>query len=83
MNFRDRIIAKRKRGKKRGARGFSREELGKLGIGTHQALKLKLPIDLRRRSIHEENLAFLRQQLKTEKTRHRKVKLKKETARRE
>lgn len=80
MDFREKVIVKRKRGKKRKARGFSREELGKIGISLKQALKLKLPIDLRRRSINEENVGFLKQQLKTKRAKRRKVKFKDETS---
>jgi ribosomal protein L13E len=64
--------------KKRRARGFSREELGKLGISIHQALKLKLPIDLRRRTIHEENLELLKQQVKFTQVKHGKSRSKKD-----
>ncbi len=77
MVFRSKIVVARKRGKKRGGRGFSREELKKIGISQKQALKLKLPIDLRRRSINEQNVDILKQQMKEKKTKHRKVKPKK------
>jgi ribosomal protein L13E len=80
MDFREKIIVKRKRGNKRKARGFSREELGKVGISLKQALKLKLPIDLRRRSINEENVDFLKQLQKTKRAKHRKAKSKDETS---
>ena len=68
MAFRYKIVVTRKRGKKRGGRGFSREELKKIGISQKQALKLKLPIDLRRRSINEQNVNLLKQQIKEKKT---------------
>lgn len=80
MVIRDRIFVIRKRGKKRRGRGFSREELRKFGISQKQALKLQLPIDLRRRSIYERNVDLLKQQIKEKEVKHRKAKSKKKAS---
>jgi len=64
MALRDSLIILKKRGRNRRGRGFSREELKKAGISQKQALKLQLPVDLRRRTAHEENVKLLKQQLK-------------------
>lgn len=37
-------------------RGFSKQELTKAGTNIGEALRLHLPVDLRRRTIHEENV---------------------------
>jgi len=50
----------KKTGKQRCGKGFSREELKKAGLEVKKALKLKIPIDLRRRTLHEENVQTLK-----------------------
>jgi ribosomal protein L13E len=37
-------------------RGFSREELKKAGINLQEARLIELPIDMRRRTAHDENV---------------------------
>ncbi|MCJ7698944.1 ribosomal protein L13e [Candidatus Bathyarchaeota archaeon] len=44
------------REKQRDGKGFSREELKKAGTNMTDALKLKIPLDPRRKTAHEENI---------------------------
>jgi ribosomal protein L13E len=53
---------KRKRGIKIG-KGFSREELKEIGLSLKQALKLKIPVDVRRSTKHKENVNGLKKYL--------------------
>jgi len=46
----------KKDGKQRLGKGFSREELKKVGINLKDALKLGIPIDSRRSTAHQENV---------------------------
>ncbi|MEM3458663.1 MAG: ribosomal protein L13e [Candidatus Bathyarchaeia archaeon] len=57
----------KKNGKQRLGRGFSREELKKAGISVSDALKLGVPVDLRRRTVHEGNIATVKEFLKRKK----------------
>jgi ribosomal protein L13E len=43
-------------GKQRSGRGFSRDELKKVGLNLTEAAKLGLPADLRRKTVHDENV---------------------------
>jgi large subunit ribosomal protein L13e len=52
-------------GKPREGRGFSREELKKVSLDSGKALRLGIPIDLKRRTLHEENVEKLKEYLKT------------------
>jgi len=54
----------KKLGKTRRARGFSREELREVELDFQQALKLRLPIDQRRKSKRAENVKALKQFLR-------------------
>jgi len=56
-------VVERKR-KTRTGRGFSREELKQVGLSFKQALKLRIPIDVRRRSSHKRNVEILKMYLK-------------------
>jgi len=58
----------KKDGKPKEGRGFSREELKKVALDSKKALRLGIPIDLRRRTLHEENVKVLNEHLKTVKT---------------
>jgi ribosomal protein L13E len=51
-------------GKTRKARGFSRGELGEAGLDFAQALRLRLPIDMRRKTKRVENVKTLKQFLR-------------------
>lgn len=44
------------REKKRHGKGFSREELKKAGTNMTEASKLRIPLDPRRKTAHEENI---------------------------
>ena len=50
----------RKSGKKREGKGFSREELKKVGLSSGQAVRLHIPVDPRRKTAHEENVGVLK-----------------------
>jgi len=65
MALRNRLIVYKKSGKKRSGRGFSREELKKAGISLKQALRIGLPVDIRRRTVHDENVKLVKQQLQS------------------
>jgi large subunit ribosomal protein L13e len=41
-------------------RGFSKGELSKVGLTVKKALKLGIPVDLRRKSVHPENVDSLK-----------------------
>jgi ribosomal protein L13E len=56
------------REKKRHGKGFSREELKKAGTNFKDALKLDIPIDLKRKTSHDENVDALKTFLQTKKT---------------
>jgi len=47
-------------GKQRDGRGFSRNELKQAGTNPTDALKLHIPLDLKRRTLHEENVASIK-----------------------
>ena len=49
----------------REGKGFSKDELREAGMDFKQALRLKIPIDLRRKTKHEENIKTLKQHLKS------------------
>ncbi|MCS7124377.1 MAG: ribosomal protein L13e [Candidatus Bathyarchaeota archaeon] len=55
----------KKGGKQRLGKGFSIDELKKVGLKPKQALKLGLPIDPRRKTVHEENVEKLKKLLET------------------
>jgi large subunit ribosomal protein L13e len=50
----------RRGGKQRHGRGFSREELKKAGLNLKEALRLRISVDSRRRTTHEENIAVIK-----------------------
>jgi len=56
------IVAK-KDGKTRIGKGFSKNELKEAGVDFKQALRMAIPVDLRRKTRHEENVTILRQRL--------------------
>jgi len=63
----------KKNGKPRKGKGFSREELGRAGLSFREALKLGVPIDFRRRTIHKENVKTLKNYLEAKKTKSKSV----------
>jgi len=54
----------KKFGKTRSGRGFSRGELSEVGLDFSRALKLRLPIDKRRKTKRTENVKVLKQFLR-------------------
>jgi large subunit ribosomal protein L13e len=54
--------------KQRCGRGFSREELKKAGTSLAEALKLAIPVDSRRRTLHEENVEVAKSLIQSMKT---------------
>jgi len=56
------VVQKRK-GRIQKGKGFSRDELKEAKIDFRQALKLAIPIDLRRKTKHEENITALKAHL--------------------
>jgi len=52
-------IVKRKR-RIRVGKGFSRDELKAVGLSVKQALKMGIPVDVRRSTMHEENVETLK-----------------------
>jgi ribosomal protein L13E len=70
-------IVKRKRNSRRG-KGFSRGELKETGLSLKQALKMGIPIDVRRSTKQEENVKTLKTHLSLT---HPKVKKRKAKAR--
>jgi len=61
---RSNLIVHKKRGANRTGRGFSRKELEKAGVSPTEALRIGLPIDMRRRTSHEENVKLAKHHLK-------------------
>jgi len=55
---------RKKDGRPKEGHGFSLEELRKAELDVKKALKLKIPVDMRRRSSHEENVEVLKARLK-------------------
>ncbi len=47
-------------GKQRPGKGFSPDELNEAGLSTMEACDMKIPVDWKRRSNHEENVATLK-----------------------
>ncbi len=60
-------IVFRKGGKQREGRGFSRNELREAGTNPREAIKLRIPIDMKRKTNHAENVETLRTLLETKK----------------
>ena len=56
---------RKKGGRTRGGRGFSRGELREAKMNHKQALKLGIPIDPRRKTKHEENVKTLKHHLRS------------------
>lgn len=51
------------RGKRRVGRGFSREELKAVNLTIEEALRLKIPVDERRKTKYDENVETLKKYL--------------------
>jgi large subunit ribosomal protein L13e len=63
-----RPIVRKKRNRLREGKGFSKGELREVGIDFKQALKLKIPIDVRRKTKHEDNIKTLNHHLRSLKS---------------
>jgi large subunit ribosomal protein L13e len=50
----------KKDGKQRGGRGFSPEELEKAGLNPAEAKRLKIPVDKRRKTAHDQNVEAIK-----------------------
>ena len=65
------IIAKpkvfKKAGKQRCGKGFSREELKKVELSLKEALRFGIPVDSRRRTVHEQNIEVVKAFLESKK----------------
>ncbi len=57
-----RAIVYGKRGRRYG-KGFSGEEFKAVGLSVKEALSLKIPVDIRRKTRHDENIETLRRHL--------------------
>ena len=60
-----RPIVQKKNSRTREGKGFSTGELKEARIDSKQALRLAFPIDLRRKTKHEENVKTLKQYLQS------------------
>jgi ribosomal protein L13E len=58
----------KKDGKPKEGRGFSKEELKKSALDSKKALRLGIPVDLKRNTLHEENVEALKEYLKNLKS---------------
>lgn len=67
MNIRPLVF--KKGGKQRHGRGFSRGELKQAGLSLKEALKLKIPIDKRRKTLYKENISAIKELLESKKRR--------------
>ena len=59
--------------KQRLGKGFSREELKKAGVNLAVARAIELPIDMRRRTVHDENVEAIKAYAAEEKTKRKTV----------
>lgn len=58
----------KRHGERRCGKGFSLEELKKAGTNFKVAMELRIPIDHRRRTAHEENIEMIKVSLRNRKT---------------
>lgn len=68
----------KKGGKQRLGKGFSLNELKKVGLKPKRALKLRIPVDTRRKTVHDENVEKLKKLLETKQQKAQKPKEKPE-----
>ncbi len=59
--------------KQRFGKGFSREELKKAGVNLAVARSIELPIDMRRRTVHDENVEAVKAYAAEEKNKRKTV----------
>jgi len=65
MSMKVQPIVQKKNSRVREGKGFSRGELRAVGIDSKHALRLKIPIDLKRKTKHEDNVKTLEQHLQS------------------
>lgn len=75
--MRKELVVKKQNSQTRSGRGFSRKELKQAKMTPKYALRLGLPIDLRRRTSHTENVKLAKSMLKS------RLKPEKQTSRRQ
>lgn len=51
------------KGRRRAGKGFSREEIRAAGLSVREALRLRIPVDVRRKTSYEENIRALKDYL--------------------
>ncbi len=61
-------VITKQNGKKRQSRGFSLYELKEAGLNKQDAKKIGIPLDIKRKSTHAENIATLKAHAKDAKT---------------
>ena len=54
-------------GKQRSGKGFSLEELKKAGLNSAEAKRLKLPVDKRRKTAHDQNVKAIKAHMEKKK----------------
>ncbi len=60
-------VINKKNGKQRRGRGFSPEELGKAGLTLVEAKRLEIPVDKRRKTVHDWNVEVVKAYVQKEK----------------
>jgi ribosomal protein L13E len=68
------VVVFKKTGKPKEGRGFSRKELEEAALDSKKAMKHGIPVDLKRRTLHEENVQTLKEYLKSVEKPRRKAK---------
>lgn len=58
-------VVLKKKGKTRRGQGFSRDELREAGTNPREALRTGIPVDLRRKTKHKDNVKILKQYLRS------------------
>jgi large subunit ribosomal protein L13e len=58
------VVIHKRRGANRTGRGFSKKELEKASLSPKEALRVGLPIDVRRRTLHKENVKLAKRLVK-------------------
>jgi ribosomal protein L13E len=67
-------------GKRRNGKGFSPDELKEAGLNAADARNLRIPVDRKRKSSHEENIEALKTHYEKDQTAETKASAKKKTA---
>lgn len=59
------MVSGKKGFERRSGRGFSRGELKEAGVNLHQAMKIDVAVDRRRRSVNSKNVELLKTQMQS------------------